>query len=153
MDLNHHRRTFNRSYDLGDDMSKKSASVIAAGLVVALLAGVAALSTTFSRTDGAAAKPKHVKPIVRTVHHTRKIHRQAAGGAGGGQVLLVSASQPQAGSASSPSPSSVEDDEVVEPAAETDDDEFEGDDDAWEETGAEPNGESSPTENSDPSDE
>jgi hypothetical protein len=134
-------------------MSKKSASVIAAGLVVALLAGVAALSTTFSRTDGAAAKPKHVKPIVRTVHHTKKIHRQAAGGVGGGQVVLVSASQPQAGTASPPSAAPVEDDEVIDPTADRDDDEFEGDDDAWEGPGAEHNGESSPTESPDPSDE
>ena len=132
-------------------MNKKSASVIAAGLVVALLAGVAALSITFSRTDGAAAKPKHMKPIVRTVHHTRKIHRQAAGGVGGGQVVLVSASQPQAGLAS-PSPEPVEDDEVVTDPT-TDDDEFEGDDDGWEDPTPSPTVSPSPTESPGPPDE
>src|SRR5262245_57710195 len=92
-------------------MTRKSASIIAAGLVLALLAGFAALSITFSGPVRVEAKPEHHKPIVRTVHRTKKVHRQAAGGGG---TILVAAPQPVAGSQP---PSHAESDETAQSAA------------------------------------
>ena len=111
-------------------MNKRSASIIAGGLVFAFLAGVVALAVTFSGGGGAAtAKPEHRKPIVRTVHRTKTIHRKAK--SGGGTVVL-SAPQSQSQSvAGSPEPEtypSPEPADDVNGPPEGSDDGYEGDD-------------------------
>ena len=113
-------------------MNKRSASIIAGGLVFAFLAGVVALAVTFSGGGGAAtAKPEHRKPIVRTVHRTKTIHRKAKSG-GGTVVLSAPQSQPQSQSvAGSPEPEtdpSPEQTDDVNGSPEGSDDGYEGDD-------------------------
>jgi hypothetical protein len=57
-------------------MKKRSAMLIAAGLVAALLAGGTALS--FSLADGpAAARERTIRPIVKTRHRTITVHKRA----------------------------------------------------------------------------
>jgi hypothetical protein len=76
-------------------MNKKSAMVIASGLVLALLAGVAAVSLTLSGGSvGAASAVTHqVKPIVRTEKRTVTIHKKAKATAGSQTIVRVPSSQ------------------------------------------------------------
>ena len=95
-------------------------------LVAALLAGTAALSIAFSSLGGAVAEPLHRKPLVRTVHHTRKIHGQAPGHTGAAGVVVVPASQPQTGAGSTSSSGDVD----IQTTDATSDDQFESEDDS-----------------------
>ncbi len=96
-------------------MNKRSAMTIAAGLVAALLAGVAAFSLSLgsSATPASASSKAHRKPIVRTIERTVTVERKAKGGASGAQVVTLQA------------PSSTD-------SSFDGDDGFEGDDDAFE---------------------
>jgi len=83
-------------------MKKKSAMVVAAGLAVALLAATVALSMSLSGGGTAQAETtKHSKPIVRTVHRTVTIHKDAkASGEATVQVVSLSDSSTMSGSSS-----------------------------------------------------
>jgi hypothetical protein len=84
-------------------MNKRSAMVIAAGLVLALLAGVAAVSLTLGgsgMTTASAVNPKP-KPIVRTEKHTVIIHKQAKANPGSPTIVRVPSSAPTGVSAGS----------------------------------------------------
>ncbi|HEX9122337.1 MAG TPA: hypothetical protein VF984_03110 [Actinomycetota bacterium] len=69
-------------------MNKKSAMAIAAGLVAAMLSGVAALSIGLGAGSAAVAQSQSPKPIVRTVKHTVTVHKKAKA-QGGGVVTIV----------------------------------------------------------------
>jgi hypothetical protein len=76
-------------------MNRKSAMVIASGLVLALLAGVAAVSLTLDGGSVTAASPitHHVKPIVRTERRTVTIHKKAKATPGSRTIVRVPSSQ------------------------------------------------------------
>jgi hypothetical protein len=76
-------------------MNRKSAMVIASALVLALLAGVAAVSLTLGGGSVGAALPdtRHVKPIVRTERRTVTIHKKAKAAPGSQTVVRVPSSQ------------------------------------------------------------
>jgi hypothetical protein len=99
-------------------MKKRSAMAIAAGLVAALLTGAVALSMGLSGTPTADATGERVKPLVRTVHETVTVHREAK------------AEEPQtvtivAASASSPASSESSDVETSDDESEDEDEGFE----------------------------
>jgi hypothetical protein len=70
-------------------MNKRSAMVVAAGLVAALLAGSAALSFSLSGGTAAAEGAARVKPIVKTERRTVTIHKKAK--ANPAEVVTISA--------------------------------------------------------------
>jgi len=74
-------------------VSKRQAMAMAAGLVVALLAGVAAFSVGLSTPGTAQAGSDRADPIVRTVRDTITVHEQAK--ADSRVVQVVSAAAPQ----------------------------------------------------------
>jgi len=84
-------------------MNRKSAMVIASGLVLALLAGVAAVSLTLDGGSVTAASPitHQVKPIVRTERRTVTIHKKAKATPGSQTIVRVPSSQPASESAGS----------------------------------------------------
>lgn len=99
-------------------MNKRSAMLMAAGLVVALGLGAAAMS--FSLGESASAEGSRAKPIVKTVRDTVTIHRQARGSNAGPAVITLQRSSDDAAG-------DVED--ALEDAAEQDtDDAYEGED-------------------------
>jgi len=58
-------------------MTKRSAMVMAAGLVAALMAGAMALSFGLSGSGTAQAETKAPEPIVRTIHRTVTVEKDA----------------------------------------------------------------------------
>ena len=58
-------------------MTKRSAMLMAAGLVGALLVGAAALSFGLSGGGAAVAETKAPDPIVRTIHRTVRVEKDA----------------------------------------------------------------------------
>ena len=100
-------------------MNKRSAIVVAAGLVVALVAGGFALShglvgPTPTAAAATAKTQKHQKPIVRTEKRTVKVHRKSKGGGGTvpGPVITVGGTSTSSGSTGSAS--SVQGDDSFE---------------------------------------
>jgi hypothetical protein len=87
-------------------MNKRSAMLVAAGLVAALLAGVAAVRMSVGGGIPASAANEKVKPIVHTIERTITVHKKAKHSSQPALVVL-----PARGSAStSLSASSFEDD-------------------------------------------
>jgi hypothetical protein len=69
-------------------MTKKSALTMAAGLAIALLVGVAAMTLTFGGTSVANATRQH-KPIVKHQVQTVTVHRKADAPSSSGGVRIV----------------------------------------------------------------
>jgi hypothetical protein len=69
-------------------MTKKSALTMAAGLALALLVGVAAITLTFGGTSVANAS-RDRKPIVKHRVQTVTVHRKAEVSSSGGSVRIV----------------------------------------------------------------
>ncbi len=69
-------------------MNKRSAMLIAAGLVAALFAGGTALSFSLAGGTAAAQDTPRVDPIIRTKHRTITVHEKAK--ADPGRVVRVS---------------------------------------------------------------
>jgi hypothetical protein len=90
-------------------MNKRSAMVIAAGLVAALVAGAAAISIGLNSPGAAVAAGVRLTkpdPIVKTVKHTVKVHKKAKHQAGS-QVVVVQPSSSGSSSVQSSGSSSV----------------------------------------------
>lgn len=79
-------------------MNKRSAMAMAAGVVAALLAGVAAVSIGLSSPTTAQADPDRAEPIVRTVRDTVTVHQEAEGDPSGVVRVVSAPAQPLAGS-------------------------------------------------------
>ena len=72
-------------------MTKRTAMLMAAGVVAALLGGSVALSFGLSGGVTATADtPKRLDPIVRTVHRTVRVEKEAKGSTEPVQVITVS---------------------------------------------------------------
>jgi hypothetical protein len=99
-------------------MKKRSAMLIAAGLVVALAIGAAAMSLSLGTT--ASAEGSRARPIVKTVRDTVTIHKKAKGSSDGPTVVTLQSS------------SAAEDFEEALEEAMDDTAEHEGDDDGFE---------------------
>ena len=82
-------------------MTKRSAMTMAAGLALALLVGVAAISLTLGGTSVANATREH-KPIVKHQTHTVTVHKKAPAPASSGGVRIVHLS-----SSSAPMPTTL----------------------------------------------
>jgi hypothetical protein len=95
-------------------MTKRSAMLVAAGLVAALLGGATALSFGLSGSGTAQAETPSPDPIVRTVHRTVTVEKDAKGQQQPVQVVRVT---------SDPAPST---------AVSSTDASYEGSDDAYE---------------------
>jgi hypothetical protein len=93
-------------------MNKRSAMVVAAGLVAALLAGGAALSFSLAGGTAVAQDGGRVKPIVKTERRTVTVHKKAKAD----PAQIVTVSSPSSGDGSS---SSVGDDDFAEEPTET----------------------------------
>jgi hypothetical protein len=77
-------------------MTKRTAMLMAAGVVAALLGGSVALSFGLSGGGTAAAEtPRRLEPIVRTVHRTVRVEKEAKGPAEPIQVVTVSSDPAQ----------------------------------------------------------
>jgi hypothetical protein len=75
-------------------MTKKSALTMAAGLALALLVGVAAITLTFGGTSVANAS-RDRKPIVKHQVQTVTVHRRADASSGGGvRIVHLSSTTP-----------------------------------------------------------
>ncbi len=111
-------------------MKKRSAMVMAAGLVLALLVGVAGLSVGLAGPDTAGASGTS-DPIVRTEHETVTVHRDAkAEPAETVEVVRVAQTTPAAGDVLDDGGHEDEDEEEDEDHDDGDDhDEDRGDDD------------------------
>lgn len=107
-------------------MNKRSAMAIAAGMVVALMVGAAAVSVGLggAGTASAGTAREAGKPVVRTVHRTVTVHKQANGSPEARTVVLGSAPAPASSSSIS------EGDDQFEQESEGADDETEGTDDS-----------------------
>src|SRR5437763_10133397 len=70
-------------------MTKRSAITMAAGLAMALLVGVTAVSLMLGATSGATATGQHRKPLVKHQVQTVTVHRKAPQGSGSGGVRIV----------------------------------------------------------------
>lgn len=99
-------------------MKKRSAMLMAAGLVVALAIGAAAMSLSLGTT--ASAEGSRANPIVKTVRDTVTIHKKAEGSNDGPTVVTLQSS------------SAAEDFEQALQEAMDDTAEHEGDDDGFE---------------------
>lgn len=117
-------------------MNKRSAMVLAAGLVAALLAGGAALSFSLTGGTAVAQDAGRVKPIVKTEHRTVTIHKKAKSKPA--EVVTISA--PSSGSSVSSSTSS--DDGYESESSSEDSHESEQEDDAFEQGSSDHSGES-----------
>jgi len=79
-------------------MTKRTAMLMAAGVVAALLGGSVALSFGLSGGGTATAEtPKRLAPIVRTVHRTVRVEKEAKGSTEPIQVITVSSDPVQTG--------------------------------------------------------
>ena len=106
-------------------MTKRTAMLMAAGVVLALLGGSVALSFGLSGNQAAEAGPgKASKPIVRTIHRTVRVEKQAKGS--DRPVRVVTLQAPVSDQPSS-SDDVWDDDDAYEH-----DDAYEDDDDAYE---------------------
>lgn len=106
-------------------MTKRTAMLMAAGVVLALLGGSVALSFGLSGNQTAEAGPgKASKPIVRTIHRTIRVEKQAKGSNRPVQVVTLQAPL-------SDQPSSSDGPWDDDDAYEHDDDRYEHDDDRW----------------------
>lgn len=100
-------------------MTKRTAMLMAAGVVLALLGGSVALSFGLSGNQAAEAGPGRAsEPIVRTIHRTVRVEKQAKGSDRPVQVVTL-----QAPASDQPSSS----DDVLD-----DDDRYGHDDDSYE---------------------
>jgi len=91
-------------------MTKRSAMLIAAGLVAALAVGAMALSIGLSGNGTAAASDaKKLDPIVRTIHRTVTVEKSAKGD-GAVQVVTLDATSGSSSSSSEPVESESSDD-------------------------------------------
>jgi hypothetical protein len=120
-------------------MTKRTAMLMAAGVVLALLGGSVALSFSLAGNQTAEAGPREAsKPIVRTIHRTIRVEKQAKGSAPVKVVTLQAptslSDQPSSSDAVSSDDSYQDDDsyEHEDDADEHDDDAYEHDDDAYE---------------------
>jgi hypothetical protein len=110
-------------------MNKRSAMVVAAGLVAALMAGGTALSFSLAGGTAAAQDGGRVRPIVKTERRTVTIHKKAK--AKPAEVVMVSA--PSTSSTTDVSGSSAGDDgHETESDAYEDEQESEHEDDGFE---------------------
>jgi hypothetical protein len=116
-------------------MNKRSAMVLAAGLVAALLAGGAALSFSLTGGTAVAQDAGRVKPIVKTEHRTVTIHKKAKSKPA--EVVTISAP-----SGSSVSSSTSSDDGYESESSSEDSHESEQEDDAFEQESSDHSGES-----------
>jgi len=128
----------------GIRMTKRSAIVMAAGLVAALMAGAMALSFGLSGSGTAQAEGKAPEPIVRTIHRTVTIEKDAKPEEQQVQVVRV-ASAPASGDVSG-SDDTYEDegDDAYEHESESSEDgehETEGSDDSVSDRSSEDGGE------------
>ncbi|HEX6231004.1 MAG TPA: hypothetical protein VF029_04780 [Actinomycetota bacterium] len=88
-------------------MNRRSAIAMAAGVVAALLAGVAAVSLGLSSPDTAQAGSGRTEPIVRTVRDTVTVHERAEADGSGTVRVIAAAPQPA-------SPAGTSDDDAHE---------------------------------------
>lgn len=72
-------------------MTKRTAMLMAAGVVLALLGGSVALSIGLSGNGTAEAGTRTRDPIVRTIHRTVRVERQAKGSDRAVQVVTLQA--------------------------------------------------------------
>lgn len=110
-------------------MTKRTAMLMAAGVVAALLGGSVALSFGLSGGGTAAAEtPRRLEPIVRTVHRTVRVEKEAKGPAEAIQVVTVS---------SDPAPTELDDDAFEDESEDhgSEDHEDDEDDDHEDESG------------------
>ena len=106
-------------------MTKRTAMLMAAGVVLALLGGSVALSFSLAGNQTAEAGPRKASErVVRTIHRTIRVEKQAKGSAPVKVVTL------QAPTSLSDQPSSS--DAVSSDDSYHDDDAYEHDDDAYE---------------------
>lgn len=73
-------------------MNKRSAMLMAAGLVAALAVGAAALSFSVGGSSATAEGRTKVKPIVETIRDTVTIHKKATGSDGAPTVVTLQTS-------------------------------------------------------------
>ena len=81
-------------------MNKRSALLVASGLVLAMAAAAFGIVMGFtgpSSAGGRVSVPQHRKPIVKTVTTKKTVHVPAPGGSGGGSVTTVVTTAPSAG--------------------------------------------------------
>jgi hypothetical protein len=111
-------------------MKKRSAILMAAGLVVALVAGAVAMTIGFSGTGTAEAGSRAKRdPVVRTIRRTITVHKDAkATDQASVQVVRLSSSDPS--SMSDPSGTGSESDDSFESESESDDDPAEFEDES-----------------------
>jgi len=117
-------------------MTKRTAMLMAAGVVLALLGGSVALSFSLAGNQTAEAGPRKASErVVRTIHRTIRVEKQAKGSAPVKVVTLQAptslSDQPSSSDAVS-SDDSYHDDDAYEhdDASEHDDDAYDHDDDA-----------------------
>jgi hypothetical protein len=82
-------------------MTKRSAITMAAGLAMALLVGVTAVSLMLGGTSVATASGQHRKPLVKQQVQTVTVHRKAPQTSGSGGVRIVHLSGSSGSNASS----------------------------------------------------
>ncbi len=115
-------------------MTKRSAMLIAAGLVAALGVGTMALSIGLSGNGTAAASDaKKQDPIVRTIHRTVTVEKKAKGD-GAVQVITLDAISGSSSSSSSSSSEPVES-ESSDDGFESESESEDSSDDAFEDEG------------------
>jgi hypothetical protein len=107
-------------------MKKRSAMAIAAGLVAALLTGAVGLSLGLSGTPTADATGERVKPLVRTVHETVTIHREAKAEEPETVTIVTAGASSPASSETSEDEGSEDEDEGFEAGEDYEDHEDEG---------------------------
>jgi hypothetical protein len=110
-------------------MKKRSAILMAAGLVVALVAGAVAMTIGFSGNGTAEAGSRAKRdPVVRTIRRTITVHKDAKATDQAVQVVQLSSSDPSTTSDSSGTES--ESDDSSESESESDDDSVEFEDES-----------------------
>ena len=114
-------------------MTKRTAMLMAAGVVLALLGGSVALSFSLAGNQTAEAGPREAsEPIVRTIHRTIRVEKQAKGSA---PVKVVTLQAPTSLSDQPSSSDAVSSDDSYEHEEHGDDDGYEheehGDDDGY----------------------
>jgi hypothetical protein len=82
-------------------MNKRSAVLVASGLVLAMVSAAFGIMMGFTGPSSAGTQGVHVraerKPVVKTVTDKRTIHKAAPGGSGGTTVVLTRTPAPPTG--------------------------------------------------------
>jgi hypothetical protein len=99
-------------------MKKRSAMLVAAGLVAALLAGGTALSFSLAG-ETASAQSSRVRPVVKTERRTVTVHKKAKSGPA--RVVTITTSGSASTGVTDPSTATYEDSSETETESETED--------------------------------